>query len=649
MDIRTVLEQIETDKRSENMTSKLYRYMGLMQTIEHFSQKLERDQIMSIAWESVNELLTVAQSALFVRVGEQMPIRSMKGLDLKGWGIPLTESLRNMALLNTDIVTKPKAIRAMLGDRLYEAMSAQAIILFITDDMPEGMVVVGEKSGGGSFNDDDAIILESLMRLTNNALENNCRLGELESLNRQMDAKVFNLFAINQATHALMRETSVEALSALAIDAFSELTRSMKTGFFLRDADTGCQVLRAYRDVMNPDERAEMLLCASDANLGSRTVFDLAEPAARDEFDQLFPDGSELVGSIGGRHVVMLEQLGNVPGMVTLGEKTNGEPYTQEQFQLIESLAASICIAIANASMINELSRQKEDLKRRVDRLLSLSTLIKNINSCGNEETLLELTGRTLTASFGVKCGMILLYDADAGVFRIVRKLNVQTNGDEIEVEGNWRSVLDGNLVCEGTQAAARAWLPESLIPDFSEADGIVVEPIYYTDIRRVVLGAIVVLSFGDTDIRSAESLLTMEAIANHVSLVMTSLRSIERERRFQLPNHVERFKRELKLRIEKAAEDGAPFEMVLVTDRRGYVFRENNLAERLEGHYDHVYPVAHNEVFVMQGDAEGDLLRDITRMLEEEEADIRLIRFGSDFHDFKGFFELFRKGGLLG
>lgn len=649
MDIRTVLEQIESDKRSENLTSKLYRYMGLMQTIEHFSQKLDRNQIMNVSWESVNELLTVSQSALFVREGEQMPIRSTKGVDLGGWGIPVTESLRNMALMNTDIVTKPKALRALLGDHLYEAMSAQALILFITDDLPEGMIVVGEKAAGGSFNDDDAIILESLMRLTNNALENNSRLSELEALNREMDNKVFNLFAINQATHALMRETSVESLISLAIDAFAELTHSGKTGFFLHDADTGSQVLRAYHDTQNPGETAEMRLKASSAMPGDRSAYDLRDKTSRTAFEAIFPEGGTQLERIGAHHVVLLEKLGSVSGLVTLGDKTTGEPYVSDQFQLIESLASSICIAISNATLITELNRQKEDLRRRVDRLLSLSTLIKNINSCGNEETLLELTGRTLTASFGVSRGMILLYDNDSDQFRIVRKLNVTTTGSDISTDGPWRSVLDGNLVCEGGTAAARRYLPESLLPDATGIEGIVVEPIYYTDIRRVVLGAIVVLSFEGTDIRNAESLLTMEAIANHLSLVMTSLYGIERERRFQLPNHVERFKRELKLRIEHAAATDGNFDMVLVTDRRGYVFRENNLAERLEDHYDHVYPVAHNEVFVMQSVEERALLEDITRLLEEEEADIRPIRFGKDYHDFKGFFELFRKGGLLG
>lgn len=651
MDIRTVLEQIEVDKRTENLTAKLYRYMGLMQSIEHFSQKLSRMQIMNIAYESVNELLVVVQSSLFVREGDQLIIRAKKGVELDGWGLPLTESLRNIALMNKDIINKPKAVRALLGDHLYEAMCAQAIVLFVSDDEIEGLLVVGEKAAGSSFNDDDAIILESLMRLTNNALENQKRLTAMEHLNKQMDDKVFKLSAINQATHLLMSETNTEELYRLSIDAFAELTHSGRTGFFLNNPETGNLELKAYHNTQSPNEQLTLSLHSLEKSLmpENNKLFNMADPSEAEAFSQLFENGAELLEPIGARYVVLLEKKGSIPGFVTLGDKTNGESYTTEQFELIESLASSTYIAVANAGHIEELNRQKSDLHKRLDRLLSLSTLIKNINSCGNVETLLELTGRTLAASFGVKKGLVLLYDSDQDVFRISRKLSVGTVSDVLPTDGIWHNVMEGTVICEQGVDRVRSWLPKEVLPDITGVDGLLVEPIYYTDIHRVVLGAIVVLAFEDTDIRHPESLLTMEAISNHLSLVMTSLHAIERERRFQLPNHVERFKRELKRRIEHAIATNDSFDMVLVTDRRGYVFRENNLAERLEDHYDHIYPVAHNEVFVIPGDDQPTLMEDISRMLEEEEAIIRPIRFGVEYHDFQGFFDLFNSGNLLG
>ena len=680
MDVHSVLAQLEAERQTENVTAKLYRYMGLMQTIGLFSQRLSRAQCLDIAFDSVNELVTIAHSLLYtvhdvtaagtgtgatpqeteaegmpverlpegdqetIPGGPRLYLRKAKGVSEPPAHLVVTEPMRSLALMGTGILVREKALRSVLGDETYEQLRVRALIPFINDDALEGIILLGEKAVSG-FDNDDAIILEALLRLADGALENNRRLEALARMNRAMDAKVFDLFAINQATRVLMSETSLESLVHLSVDVFAEVMRSSRTALFLEEGETGDMRLLAYLNVRDtadmPDVEYRLPACAPGAlpdPLPQLARLDTEEGRAL--ASRLFPGGEETLGRVGARCLVLLERQGRLAGLVTLGERMEGGAYEKDQLEVIESLAAATLIAIENARLIEALGRQKRDLRERLERLLSLSTLIKNINASGNMETLLELTGRTLEASFAVRKGMLLLWDPETEVFRVARTIGFDSAG-ELPGTGAWEAVLNGSVICEAGTRRLREWIPASILPDGNDVEGILIEPIQHTDIRKVVLGAIVVLSFHGSDVRDTENLLTMEAIANHLSLMIIALDALGRQRRFRMPLHVEAFKRVLRRRIADAQERGETFDLLQVSDQRGYVFRENNLAGRLEEHYDHVYPVAHNDVFVLpegNGDEAADAL---ARIFGEDEVRVRVLRFGREFGSFKDFFDL--------
>ena len=59
--------------------------------------------------------------------------------------------------------------------------------------------------------------------------------NELRAINESLDEKIFNLFAINQSSKALLSQLDLDSLYGLAVDVFSELTQSSATGFVLFD------------------------------------------------------------------------------------------------------------------------------------------------------------------------------------------------------------------------------------------------------------------------------------------------------------------------------------------------------------------------------------------------------------------------------
>ncbi len=643
MDIHSVLAQLEADKQSESVTAKLYRYMGLIQTIGLFSQRLTHEQCLDIAFDSVNELVTIAHALLYEVAGEPtvLRLRKVKGIQDAPETLPMTESMKSLPLVGTGILIRQKAIRAVLGDDLCDQLQIRALVPFVDDDTLKGVILLGDKASG-AFESDDAIILEALMRLADGSMENNRRYGELARINREMDTKVFDLFAINQATRLLLGETSLDSLAHLSVDVFAEITRSGRTSFFLFREQTGRQEMLAYLNTLDTADLPVCSLVYEGAILPDPCshVLDLRSEDGQALFARLFPGEAPPATTLGACYLVLLERHGRVVGFVTLGERIGGEPYTADQFEVIESLAAAILIAVDNARLIEALGSQKRALRDRLERLLSLSTLIKNINSSGNMETLLELTGRTLETSFEVRKGMILLFDEETTTLHVSRTIGFDGSGI-LKVAGAWEPVLSGTVICEAGTKRLRDFFPESLLPTEDGVEGILIEPIYHTDIRKLLLGVIVVLKFSETSVREPENLLTMEAISNHLSLMIIALTSLNRQRRFRMPLHVEEFKRELRRRVDEAKERGDSFDLLQVSDERGYIFRENNLARKLEEHYEHVYPVAHNHVFVLP-DEDGDTASEsMSRLFGDDEINIRVLRFGRDFSTFKEFFDL--------
>ncbi len=277
---------------------------------------------------------------------------------------------------------------------------------------------------------------------------------------------------------------------------------------------------------------------------------------------------------------------------------------------------------------------------QNIERLLSLSTFIKNVNHTGNITTLMELTLRSLEAAFDVKKGMFLLYDAEQDVFSIYRTVGFYATGT-VAVKGPWLDIKNGNFACDTGALRVDTYFSKALTEPLGTIEGILAAPIHFNDNGITLLGCLVVFQFGNSSIRDAENLLIIEAISNHLALAMMVLSSQERQRRFMMPRPFESFKETLRQKIALAENGGNSFCLLRVSDTKGFVFKENTLAAQLSEIAGQVFPIACNEVFVFldgHGDAETEKLRK-----QFEGDDVRMIRyrFRHDFHSFKEFFDI--------
>jgi len=171
MKYQSILQRLEDEKKDEILSAKLYRYTGLMQAIEYFSQKLVFDQIIEAAFDFINELLLVNNSIVYVREDSRYIVKKVKGFKDYVSEIENTSKLENLATFYGNVLYEKDKIVKFFDLGMVTDMGINAIVPLIIDGKLYGFIMIN----GKGFADDDYIISESLMRLIDTALENYSR------------------------------------------------------------------------------------------------------------------------------------------------------------------------------------------------------------------------------------------------------------------------------------------------------------------------------------------------------------------------------------------------------------------------------------------------------------------------------------------
>ena len=641
--MKSILKAIEEQKKNEDLSAKLFRYAGLIQAIEFFSQKLNFDQIIEAAFDFVNELLTLEKSAVFILQGNNYVLRKTKGYEAGITHIKNDKNFEDIAVFHGTLLYEKEKLSRYFHQELLDAYKVTTVIPLIIDNSLYGFVFMSNKTIG-DLNSDDYIISEALMKLFNNALENYKRYEELQKANLDLDEKIFNLFAINQSSKALLSELNLDILYNLSVDVFSELSQSSVTGFFLYDEKSEKYTLKAFKDFFNreTDLYARLTLNKFARVDTNKLIIEAANPADVMYFDNLFEEGLDSIGRIGPMYIVMLLKNGKVLGFVTLGKTVTGYEYKKSMFELIESLASSTYTAISNAQLFKQVNEQKKTIQGKLEKLMLLNNLMKNINSSSKVETLLEITLKTLEVSYEADKAIIALYDKEKGVFRITDRLNVTTKKKEIRVNEHWSKVMEGSPIFQTREEGLEKYFGEALLKELGEVPGLLAVPIYIDRIEAEILGVIIVFKYKKLNIGDEETMLTIETIANHISPVLNNLFIIEEQKRFSLPNYIELFKRDLKSFINDAQQYGHTLEIIQVTDDRSFIFKDNNIIGKLRSKFEKVYPFSYNNIFIINSGSRKGIGAQVRKTAAIEEIGVRELVLGRDFSSYQEFFGLF-------
>lgn len=528
---------------SENTTSKLYRYEILVQAIDFFTQKFSIDQLVDNAFNFANELLTLNASALFYKNGEQFVQKKNRNYPISDYVIAGSEPLDGIAAYYGHVLTNNFDNFLCLKD--IQTFNINVLIPLIANDILVGFIISDGKVTG-LFNDDDYIISDTLLKIISNALENAIYAKNIQESNKELDQKVFNLYSVYHSSKALFSELSLDSLYHLATDIFSEVTSSKVTSFGLYDEISKKVIIRSFRDITTYRNRYAEFELLNECYKNSQIVLHIDHDL--ELIKGIFTNWQDFY-ALDTEYIVLILKNTNIFGFVTLSKTVNGTALDRAIFELVEALATSTCIALSNAKLYHEVSRQKKVIEQKFHMLSKLNKLIKNINSCLDLDELYNLTMQTLTISFGIKKAFIMIL-TDDGIYRIERTTGFTLN-DHMNIflpNDLWEDIYQKGLVYYYTSEHQKLLFSQKLLECIGETNCLVISPISLGEMYDSPLGYIVAMQTSES--LKEEEILLIDTMSNNIASVIRQMQTMQKIKSEYIVNQREAFLNELKRKI---------------------------------------------------------------------------------------------------
>ncbi len=495
-------------------TSNGYRYEVLLQAIDFFTQRFGLEQISEYAFEFANEILTLNASALFIRKEENYVLKNNRLYDIACYEIPCTKVLEDIPTLHGDIIVNH--IDLFFNENIIKEFNIKIVIPLIIDDFLYGFIVSNGKILS-QFDEDDYIIARTLTKLFANSLGNSRQLTELGQKNKELDQKIFNLFAINQSAKSLLSQVDLENLYVLATDIFSEITCSKVTSFGIYDAISQTIKVLGYRNVCNYSTVSTELRLTSREYQNRRVVLDFEKDLGL--IQSLFENWEEFK-LLETRYIILLVK-DEILGVVTLSGPVNDRIYDEATFELVETLASFTHIAISNALLFKKLSVQSDRVKKKFHTLDTLNKIIQNINSGINIDELSRLALKVLAINFGIKKAFFA-YGDEKG-YKVMHTEGLKILDTEFSLNERWKTAIVGEMILDFNENALYDFFDKDVARQIGGSNCIVIAPICrgiaYDTETSYPKGLLVVLETEDS-LKEEEAVL-IDTITKNISPVI--------------------------------------------------------------------------------------------------------------------------------
>ncbi|MRN52631.1 hypothetical protein [Paenibacillus monticola] len=534
-----------------------YRFESLILAIDFFTQRFSQEQLAEFSFEFVNEILTLNESALFIRKDKKFILSKKRLYTYDEYEVDDTEQLNHLVTHHGNCLWSDFAF--YLEQQVIEDFQIGLLIPLMIDSQLYGFIISSGKIIGEILHD-DKIIASTLMRLINNSMENSKHFIDLQQSNALLDQKIFNLFTINQSSKALLSELNLTKLHALATDVFSELSMSQVTSFGLYDSQIGKIKIVGYRNVTSFTS-LYIELELRETQYDGPVVLHIQQDAAL--INKYFVDGGQF-HRLEAQYIVLIVGNRQIMGLVTLGASVQGKPYDASLFEVIESLATSTYIAVNNSMLFEELDWQKKNAQNKLDMLINLNKLTKNIKHCTTLEDLCYLTLKTMKFAFGIRKAFICF--RKRGRLEIVDSIGMGDNLRSMDLPAKLVEACREGETQYGFTADSLALLcGEPLPEDWGDSNGFVISPLSFSNQRhgdQVVSvepdGVLIVL---ETEaLLKEEEILLIDSIAANISPVAHHIHEAAALRQAYIEDPQQLFLSALQVKIDEHHKDQLDF-----------------------------------------------------------------------------------------
>ena len=614
-----------------NKDKLINKYQELVTAIEFFSQKFDIEQILDYAVEFVCNLLDINKYVLFINEdGFYKPLK-LKNYPQIDYLFAAEEQYENVAMYHAGLFYS-KELNKYFPEDLIKYYPAKIAIPLIKDKILLGLLLIDKNDG--DFTLEDNIIATALMNLYYTALTNYHSDRKIIEIKRELDEKIFNLFAINQSSKALLSTLNLDEIYTLATSVFSELTQSAITSLFIYDTISESYQMKSLQNVYFFNSSQQMSLYTIKTSKLSLLNYAYFQCELQEDIDALkehFYNFDDFYQIIRPKFIIPIKGNNKVIGFITLSEKINATNYNMGIFELIDSLASALYIALENASYLKTINSQKNLLDNKLKDLVRLNTLIKNINASSNIESLFSVIKETLKVSFNVNCGLAAMFDKLNNDFIIKETINIDDKINKFRLTDKISELLRGNTITINSLKETQDILECELFNEIQEkCSGALIIPIYLDFIEIELLGVMAVFDIDGKLISNEESILIYESISNHIAPVLYQLQQIVDIKNKYQPNIKNKFIEELTQEIQEAEELCLEIFVFHIHDRSKLKLKENLCMLTLADSFVKSYQIDGQNLLILSY-VESD--HDIIRTQLDETINLYTYQYNKNFN----------------
>lgn len=633
-----------------------YRYTGLIHAIEFFSQRFSIEEIMEHIYDFTNEMIVPDRIVLFRRDNQDMlVVHKGKGFDhyspIQGY------ELDRIVYYHAGILTQD-TVKEYMDPKEVASYNPDIIIQLIMDKEMFGFVFLCRD--GDSFNREDQIIANALMNLFYTSLTNYISFHRMEELTKELDEKIYNLFAMNYSSKALLGELEEEALNQLSISIFSEMTQSRITAVFVYDSVREAYPLIQLQDVFQPERTSRCILYPKEKQLyiSGQEVIDCSDEQAFHAFMAIFNNPTDELLSLEPRYILPVCDHQQLIALITISSKVTDEPYKKSEFELLESLVSSTYIAMRNAQHMKEVQEAQHHIKNQLDDLAQLNVLMKNLNTATSESALLQLMMTTLELSFGFSsmfyCKLTTEQDSHRYTYLTQEDIMEAVEGKEKNIRNLPEAFVRGEALYLYDIESFEAFIEDmELVEELDKETftGMVCIPISVEAEEERLLGILGVGKVQSGYLFDKSRILILESIASHLAPVLYQIYERQRIQSHYKPDYSQAFLERMKEELRDAKELDVALFILAIYRKNAICF--NSLWDKLQQmetiewtqEIAHVYPIDYSHVMCISDDR--DLLEwrlqsnEFKQVLNEENAVAKVYAYGDDFVDMETFLQV--------
>jgi hypothetical protein len=386
------------------------------------------------------------------------------------------------------------------------------------------------------------------------------------------------------------------------VDLFSQQTHALKTALVLKDNSSHRFVLKSVKQISGElfDSDIALTLIPGVSFQMERMVLDFSDALDIQYFDSIFEEGSKNVKELDCETVVLIfSQNGDFLGFVSLS-KVQDTLETEAFHTLLHSISEYAFIIVEIAVLLQDEKNRRRLAETKLDNMIKVNKLIKNITGLSSVNTLIELALKTLETSFGVSEALIALYDRDSVLLQVAETIHVPLKDGFIALTERSRELKRGRILCEYGSLALKTTFGEELSVFIESKAGYLAIPLMIDKYEPVFIGVLMIFNQKRGSFTDEENFMVYEIMANQIAALVGTAQKIEKKILSLNNDPVEVFKKALEAAIDFSHIGYNDLEVVRIVDVNATPFTKKGVLQRLGDMPCGIYPVSYDQTFLI-------------------------------------------------